>query len=525
MMETSNDISTGIISLFTNASLNPSSIKEDFSEVKVAYVFDIQRIPIKDDYTKIIDKLNARDSFHLSVLKDNEIVGNFTNRTSEKFEHYITTLSNTLDIGNNIEIVLTVEKNKKENTLSIYYLDEFANYLKSLSFLTFLNVVEKHLGKEKLILESQEDTIDKSIFKTQTILIKNKNFDSEIDKIESQFRDSRTHSATTFCHWDIEKKSLLPEDLYPIVKEQTNQELLQVFQKTCLLYTTMFIFDYLGIKEKGFSYKLNGYKTFGEEIITQKIDDINIDFSSIDLLYKIYQWIYTGGNTNDKISIARNIISLNYNPQTLELSKTSFDAILSNYKIYERQNVKQYIDVRNKLSEILIDLQGKIDKIVDGFISDYKKNIITLISFFISVIAIRVVSKGDFIGGFTNEIIVLSVSFLLISLGVLIYSRWEFTQRASMFDKHYDQLKERYKELLSEEELNKIFDQCSPKNKKTKSFVQQQKKFYSILWICSIIVLGIAMIIIYFINNNGAYCPISSFLKFVFLSGMKNISL
>ena len=148
-------------------------------------------------------------------------------------------------------------------------------------------------------------------------------------------------------------------------------------------------------------------------------------------------------------------------------------------------------------------MQGRIDKIIDGFTNDYKRNIITLLSFFISVIAIRVVSKGDFIGGFTNEIILLSFAFLLISIGFLIYSRWELTRRISMFDKHYEQLKERYGELLSEKELDEIFEKCNPKNRKEKSFVKLQKRYYSILWIASIVTLGIALTIIFFINNNG----------------------
>lgn len=230
-------------------------------------------------------------------------------------------------------------------------------------------------------------------------------------------------------------------------------------------------------------------------------------------MYEIYQWTYKGGNTSDKVSIARNIISLNFNPKSLELTETVFNAIRSNYKIYERQNVKQYIEVRNKLSEILIDLQGKIDKIVSDFVNDYKRNIITLISFFISIIVIKVVSKGDFIGGFTNEILILSYSFLIISVGLLIYSRWELNKGVSMFSKHYDQLQNRYKDLLSEKELNEIFIECNPNEKSSKSFLEQQKKNYTILWFFSILVLAVALLIIFVINNMDIITEIKKLLK------------
>lgn len=497
------DISIEISSLFTNTSIcsSFSTIREDFTEVKITYVFDIQKLPVVADHERITSIVNNRDNFHLSVVKDDEVVENFTNRNNGKFEDFLSAINTSLIIGDKIKVIITIEKNKKESILSVYYLDEFVFYLKNLSFLTFLNVIERYLSNEKLILENQVENSTIGIFKTETILLINKNSGTKTETVENEIRKKRVDTAISLCHWDIEKKSLMPEDLYPLVNDEAHPELIEVFQKSCLLYTTMFIFDYIGIKEMRFSYKLNGYKTFGEEIIARKIEDIRIDFNSVTLFYKIYQWIYKGGNTNDKISIARNIISLNYNPQSLRLSKNSFDAILSNYKVYERQNVKQYIEVRNKLSEILIELQGKIDKIVDSFIGDYKKNIITLLSFFISVIAIRVVSKGDFIGGFTNEIVILSYSFLLISLGILIYSRWEFSKRISMFDKHYEQLRERYKELLSENELTKIFEDCNPKNCGTRSFIRQQKKLYTILWIFSIGILFIAITIMCTINN------------------------
>ena len=504
-----------ILSLFTDASMHPKSITENFTEVKISGIFNVQKLPNEADYKNITDRLNDRDTFHLSVLKDNEIVENFTNRNDRQFRDYISTINAALSIGDSIEVVLTIEKNKIDNKLSVYYVKEFVDYLNSLSFLTFLNVIEKNLNKEKLILEHQAENPTNNVFSTKTILLINKNSNTQIDVLESDIRENRVYNATSLCHWDIEKKFLLPEDLYPLVNDQATPELIKVFQKACLLYTTMFVFDYLGIKEAGFSYKLNGYKTFGEEISTKRLEDVNIDLNSSDLFYKVYQWIYTGGNTNDKISIARNIISLNYNPQTLKLSKTSFDAIISNYKIYERQNVKQYIEVRNKLSEILIDLQGKVDKIVDSFIGDYKKNIITLLSFFISVIVIRVVSKGDFIGGFTTEIVILSYSFLIISIGIMIYSRWEFSKRISMFDKHYEQLKERYKELLSKDELTKIFEDCNPKSNGSKSFIHQQKKLYTILWIFSIVILTFTITIIYVINNIKLLCLTNSVIQFL----------
>lgn len=84
-----------------------------------------------------------------------------------------------------------------------------------------------------------------------------------------------------------------------------------------------------------------------------------------------------------------------------------------------------------------------------------------------------------------------------------------------MFDKHYEQLKDRYKELLSVEELNKIFDDCNPKNKKSKSFVYQQKKMHTILWVFSILILTVAITFIYLLNNIKLLCLIQELFQTV----------
>lgn len=480
-----------IISLFSNTSQKDISIKENFEEVEIYHKCNIEKLPNIDDYNGILEEINKWDKTHLKIKIDDEI---YTSKNANEFKELISSIN----INDEVELFFTIIKNIQENVLSIYFVKYFAGYLEGLSFDTFINIISKYINNKLLILYNSDFN---NIHLTNSIILCNDIVNlKEYKPIE--YREERQLVAKSLCHWEFRNDNLLlPEDLYPV--SSNNTEFGSLLQKTSLLYTSMFFFDYVNIKDNNLLYKLNGYRTFNEDISISSIKDIEISYSSYALMYEIYQWAYRGGNTSDKISIVRNIISLNFNPKSLELFNTVFDAIKSNYKIYERQNVKQYIEVRNKLSEILISLQEKIDRIVYEFISDYKKNFITLISFFISIIVIKVVSKGDFIEGFTNEIIILSYSFLLISVGILIYSRWEFNKRISMFNKHYSQLKNRYKHLLSENELNEIFEENNPTISNDKSFLEKQKKNYTILWILTIFILAIALAIIGLINNSN----------------------
>ena len=369
--------SFNIISLFSANSGDTTSylINEDFNEVKVSTSFNIGKIDTTVDFKILTKGLNVRDTFHISFLKEGEVIENFSSQNNDDLSSFIEEINNNVTEGDKIDLELTIIKNPVNSVISIYYLSHFTHYLNSLSFSVFLNVIEKYLNGEKLVFENQQQS-DKTDFSTQTI-----SFGSSADglkSISSKNRQNKVYGATNLCHWDCDNKNLLPEDIYPIVSDKSSIELTKIFSKCGLLYTMMFIFDYTSIKDDSFLYKLNGYKTFGEKIITLKVSDIGVDSTSFNLVYKIYQWIYSGGNTNDKLSIARNILSLNFDPKTLQISPTAFDSILSNYKIYERQNVKQYIEVRNKLSEILIDLQGNIDKICNRKITMYQNRKIVM---------------------------------------------------------------------------------------------------------------------------------------------------
>lgn len=264
--------------------------------------------------------------------------------------------------------------------------------------------------------------------------------------------------------------------------------------------------------------KISGYKNIN---ISQDIQDISsleiFDKQSCDLIYKIYQWVYAGGNFEGKINIARNIISLNIDSSNLRLDLLTFDSIKSNFKIFEKENIEQYLQVRNELSSILIDLQEKILNISEQFINDFKNNIFTIISFYISVIIFNVISTGNFVTGFTDPIIMLALVFIILSFIYMFIARWELIKKQKLYEKHYTQLKNRYKDILSDNELNVIFEECNPNiSGSNSSFLEEQLNLYTLFWVLSLFLLGSVTIMIYKWNH-GETIYILSLLKYILI--------
>lgn len=487
-----NNILQQILNLFSSNNL--PSVSENYSEVKVEVVCNNGKVPTEDDFKAVILNLNSRDGLHISILQNDDdytLVCNYSSEQAEPFSTFLQEINSTI-LENDFRIIITIEKKKNNQIVSVYYVDEFIKYLNDLLFLGVLFVLDKLFNnKNYIVFEVQDDSFQE--FSTKTIKFIPKGSHTESGTINN--RTERLNKIRNLCHCSIVSKyKFVPDDFY----SQTMSEkpaLKKLFDRLTLLYSTIFLFDVFNILDSKIEYKLSGYRT-----INQIIECSSVCVESNRSYFDIYSWVYDGGNIVDKIGLARNILSLNFEKETLKISDTTFEAIKSGYKIYQKENIKQYIEIRNKISDQLIDLQNKADKIVDSFIGDFKKSLFTVVSFFATVIVIRVVSKGDFAGGFTTEVTLLSIGFLFISLLIMIFAQWEISKQIGRYDEFYKHMKERYEDLLDKSDIKRILnnDKDFISNKK---FIEQKRCNYTILWVLSLVILLVIVIALFCINQ------------------------
>ena len=81
-------------------------------------------------------------------------------------------------------------------------------------------------------------------------------------------------------------------------------------------------------------------------------------------------------------------------------------------------------------------------------------------------------------------------------------------KKKKLFEKHYDQIKNRYKSLLSEDEILEMFEDSNPnKQGSHANYIEWQGKVYTRLWIACVVVLAA---FVFFAWN---YCLLSSLSK------------
>lgn len=310
-------------------------------------------------------------------------------------------------------------------------------------------------------------------------------------------RNQKFSSRKDVCYVEgLDEIKLLPEDFY--LQQATNDIQKTFLQLSCML-SQSFLFDNSQIIEDKYNYRLLGLIAYPNKVydISQVSSLAN---ATPNIYFKIYKWVYCDGGLFDKINIARNIISLNINVVDLSLNTDTFYSILSNYQIYEKENSLQYIELRNKISEILLGLQEKIDKISDDYVDGMKKNVLTIVSFIISTIVIRTIAKQDVITGFSFPILYLMLALLLVSALYMYLCRSDTSMKIKLFERHYKQISNRYEKLLCKNELQKVFEDCDPNmNDSHASILRARMKCITWIWGSVLIVFGIAVVGLFFI--------------------------
>lgn len=352
---------------------------------------------------------------------------------------------------------IKIAKNLSKNIVNIYDFSEFEkNYIKQEIIARFkswkeFNQNEKlflktHIGKTKIRTNWIEVLPSSEEIQENDRIIKNKR-----EEIISN-RDSSSHFANASEFFYI------PEDFEVIEGKACDFT-------TCLnsLYNTLliiFLSDFTEIKNNSLKYSLNGYKTISETIELKELE--SEIFKELDGIYK---YIYAGGSFTDKIGLARNIISLHvFEASVSKVEPGTLDSVKSGYNLYLKDNVKQYIDIKNKLLEFLRDQSDKASEVGRGLFSSFKMKFWAFSTFFVSVFLLRSLSKAN--ENFIDEKIVIpGIVLVIVSLVYLFIMIKEGRYEEKIIREKFDDIESRYKDLLDEKDLKSILNSDENKTK------------------------------------------------------------
>lgn len=487
------------------------TVKEKYSTFDLESKFQVsQALNLREDLlTKFFEQLNDKtesDTWTISLSEENTnpIFFDLKNETTTSFIENLMELDNFSD-HNSLNLKLHIEKKCVFGSIKIYNLPSFANFVKDLGTLQFLKIINADLHKHKTLYFRMVDE-EKILFFSRNIY-----FGS----------DERASSNANYSPVDLRSREVCyfanqaeypysPKHFNLIKQENAPSEILNKLVRLTYIFSIVNIFDVTSIKENILSYKLNGYKTIEGTI---DVDNAEITPNSVITYFKICEWIYSdSSNFTEKIGIARNIISIYLEGDSLEISEKSFFSIKSGFKIYLQENLNRYLEIRSTINEQLENISRNANNSIEKYLDNYQKSSITFVSFFISTLVITVLSTGQFRDAFTKDATILALALVAISLLYLVFSMWSLNAEKERLKIRYQNLKSRFRDLLVDEDINKILQEDKEFEDEIR-FIESRASKYTILWICTVLIVLIAILSLSdYINWNS----IASFLGAMF---------
>jgi len=453
-----------------NSLVQSTSVDESFEQLRV----NITANEEKGDYVlKLFDELktlSSRDSFELftEISGTTETISDCTSDSLKIIEKHL----NEYDISDQYDLELIVKKGLNDSSLSIYFIDSFSDFISNESYLDSLNNFDKFFS-ESLFFEVFS-TIKP--FGTKTIKFiqaKNglENSFSNTDVSREKKIDLLRQNTSNF---DL-NINLLPSDFF-LDEYGDNTKLNQFFDDACSILAILFLSNSVVISNERIDYKVNGYKAIF-------CTDVEIEgFRSVrKSLYQIYDWTYEGGSNSDKLGLVRNLLSLHPDSNgNAKFDEEVWEAVQSNYQIYLKGNIQSYLEVKNKIGEIILTSTTNTYEMVDGLLDSLKHNVLIIFTFILTVVVVNGLKDNGYKRIFSDEytFIVVMIS-VLSALWLYFYSKEVLKRFDNATDTTKKILRLNYNEVLIESEIDKSIDPVISDNR---IYLKEQIKRYATGW-------------------------------------------
>nr|WP_288466616.1 hypothetical protein [uncultured Pseudomonas sp.] len=435
-----------------------------------------------------LERVPPRDNFELTL----ELDGNSQTITSFNTQSLKAIKQHYQDNGDEYEsgtISLKISKNLEHQKLSIYDLASFSDYLSEHSFTKNLEAIATKFEESIsfVVFEMIED------FGSKTIVFKSHYKESISTDTTARKKKIALFKENTISHRLPTK--FIPEDFELTSSTSATPAIEGFFRTANLVFSLAYISNTAEILDcERVKFKFNGYKTFTTAAI--KAESLEED---AEVAFKIYSWIYDGGNCSDKLGLARNILTLNTIDEKINLTASTWQTIQSNYEIYLKENINQYLSIKRDLLESINDFCKKSLDIVDSFANSFQTNTIAFITFIITVVAVNGLKDSGTEQIFSIEYLIISILICLTSLAWLAISIRDTRSRLDYFTGQISSSTESaYRNIINQDELSRTL---TPAIDATKAHANGRIKKFTFLWLFSALLFLVAFTAGYIINS------------------------
>lgn len=454
-------------------------VSEKYSTFDLAYNATWPNASTLADVQACLKQIPATDAWSLTAVVEDEATAISSSGDLSKDSAVLTQSGATLIGSGEFLLKLAVQKGKSDGRVNIYSFSDFEKFVSTIGPLAFLEAVK-----------SEATTFDALRF--ELLAEVELNFSSCKFVFEPS---SKPLASATACRHVTPDKScdfnrkhdlpFFPDDFRLTTRSDEPTETERMLDSLFSLFLVASIFDSVALRDDRVFIRLIGFRVFDWERAQKEFQ-----IASAETYWRIYEWIYAEPTkVTDKLGLARNVLSTYLKTDSLEIDESAFQAVVSGYKVYLKENLSKYLDLRGKIHDELSEISGKASDLIDGYLSDYQKSVLTFVSFFITVFVVRFFTAAKEDGIFNKEATILTFAFLGISLVYLVVSLIILSKEKGRLEKRYVRLKERFNDLLHEQDIKAILNNDQEYNDEI-AFVKTRRLWFSLLWVGTIGILA-----------------------------------
>lgn len=451
-----------------------------------------------------LSKIYQRDSFSISLTyTDSDQADSLSSSDDKKIQVFCDRLKLQADEDDSVTglLAITITKGFSGRAVSIYSLNLIEQYWRQGGIAQAARKLCS-LAERAYIIESSEILREFSsglfVFRPSGQSLHN------ITNPEIPHKQKFLASRDKCClFYESKNFPVIPQD-FDLNPAFDHQGISNLFNTLKLVFSIIFLADISSLDGKNFTATIKGYKHVTSTI--QLGDSKDRDVAAA--YYDIYLWAYTDGNVTDKLGISRNLLSIHIDDNSFRvLREGTMPAIISNYSIYLKENVKQYIDIKNKLSDQIQKQSEKATEMVKSIGTYLRTSIFSVYSFVITTFIIRSMSKPSSEGIFSNELYAILIMFIAISIGTLFYAYKEAEAELIRFKDIYESFKSRFDDLISKSDKERILQNDKEYNRDVK-YITESRRRSVFLWIgCLALVFVFVSGIKFFPNSTDSPTP------------------
>ena len=440
--------------------------------------FDKEHSIEYSEWINTIRDISDRDKIKIYLVSEGEDTLHLDENMEDEYIQFL----DSLDDDEIVDVNLTIDKKIVNGYLSIYCFEKFAEDINSLPIDKALNVFSGFMKEAGNVMVFELFDC-RDIFYTKTMFFLaagSRTLSSTFDRTK---RLSECRENAYFYNQD--NYELLPDDFKIEVGYEGNPlgELflkLETILASCLLASNSFIQD------GNLKLQIMGQRSVEYNDALENIQGNNN-------LYKIYDWMYSGGNIIDKAIIARNIICLHCKYEVLlNIGSEVMSSIQTNYNLYLKDNVTQDLELKNKVAEFISDIVSRTGEYATEMLDKFKANLLAIFGFLFSVILANIVSDQPLDNIFTRDITIISEIVLGASFVYLFISYFQSKYELQKVYDSYDKLKDSYREVLTEEDIRECFQNDTIKTEMEEE-INKSIRRYLVVWGVFLVILLIAV--------------------------------